>query len=348
LRSVVQLRKLMHVHFHFSHHWKRFVFLHPRNALRENSLVKYCFSSCDRLSTLTFESGCHLLRICESAFSFCSSLQFICIPAWGEFLGKWCFFYCKSLCVLTLESGCRLTRIDARTFSDCSSLKSICIPGSVELLGSCCFNSCWSLVNLDFESSCNLRRMDDHAFFVLFGALILFYSCFCWTGWQLLFLVLSVSITLTFESGSKLSEFGVDTFLGRLSLKSICFPLSLEKISHTEISMVSVESVHRFFSVSHPFRLDVNENCVIRCYVSKRIWHSHLGCYICSLEVFWVQTSFEVGVCSSLPTYSNSWMRILILCKTEVDLYSWFYWSSLQILFFALPLTFNTGIRIRL
>jgi hypothetical protein len=44
-------------------------------------LGKDCFSLCESLSTVTFESGSKLSSIEEFAFAYCSSLSSICIPS---------------------------------------------------------------------------------------------------------------------------------------------------------------------------------------------------------------------------------------------------------------------------
>jgi hypothetical protein len=50
-------------------------------------LGKSCFSGCESLSTVTFESGSQLSSIAQSAFSFCSSLSSIFVPSSVEMLG---------------------------------------------------------------------------------------------------------------------------------------------------------------------------------------------------------------------------------------------------------------------
>jgi hypothetical protein len=44
-------------------------------------LGKYCFSGCESLSTVTFESGSQLSSIAEDAFCCCSSLSSIYCPS---------------------------------------------------------------------------------------------------------------------------------------------------------------------------------------------------------------------------------------------------------------------------
>jgi hypothetical protein len=92
-------------------------------------LGSLCFSCCNLLSSITFESDSRLIQIESSAFSF-SSLQSIVIPRSAELLCSSCFSLCKSLSSITIESDSRLTRIESSAFSS-SSLQSIVIPRSV-------------------------------------------------------------------------------------------------------------------------------------------------------------------------------------------------------------------------
>jgi uncharacterized protein YuzB (UPF0349 family) len=93
-----------------------------------------CFSYCQSLSSITFESNSHLTRIESSAFSG-SSLASIMIPNSVEILGSRCFSYCKSLSSITFESNSRLTRIESSAFSF-SSLQSLVIPSTILFVAS--------------------------------------------------------------------------------------------------------------------------------------------------------------------------------------------------------------------
>jgi hypothetical protein len=97
-----------------------------------------CFSRCQSLSSITFESNSHLTRIESEAFSF-SSLQSILIPRNVEILGSHCFSWCESLSSLTFESNSHLTRIESYAFSF-SSLQSILIPSTILFIASDAFD----------------------------------------------------------------------------------------------------------------------------------------------------------------------------------------------------------------
>jgi tRNA A-37 threonylcarbamoyl transferase component Bud32 len=96
-----------------------------------------CFSYCESLSSITFESNSHLIRIESEAF-YKSSLETIMIPKNVEILGSKCFSYCKSLSSITFESNSHLTRIESEAFSY-SSLQSIIISQNVQFIDGSAF-----------------------------------------------------------------------------------------------------------------------------------------------------------------------------------------------------------------
>jgi hypothetical protein len=112
-------------------------------------------------SSLTFEPGSKLSRIEDHAFSHCSILKSISIPASVESLGDQCFYECSSLSSVTFGSGSKLVGIEARAFATCPRLKSISIPSSVESFGDQCFYECRSLSSVTFESGHFVITIDD-------------------------------------------------------------------------------------------------------------------------------------------------------------------------------------------
>jgi hypothetical protein len=123
-----------------------------------------CFGSCLRLSTLTFESGCQISILGDSAFADCLSVQSICIPASVEIISQYCFRWCEYLSELVFESGCRLSTLGESAFEECRSLQSIRVPAPVETISKYCFRWCEQLSELVFESGCRLSALDECAF----------------------------------------------------------------------------------------------------------------------------------------------------------------------------------------
>ena len=83
-------------------------------------------------------------KICDGAFSSCSSLTSITIPNSVTSIGKSAFYRCSSLISIDIPSG--VTFIGEHAFYDCSSLTSITIPNSVTSIGYNAFSNC-SLLN---------------------------------------------------------------------------------------------------------------------------------------------------------------------------------------------------------
>jgi hypothetical protein len=129
---------------------------------------------CKSLSRVTFASGSCLKRIEERAFSECTRLQEIEIPASVEVLCEECFgpardglgkmiASCESLSRVTFAPGSCLKRIERWAFYSCNSLKEMEIPASVQEIGGGCFR--WSsLSRVTFASGSVLKRIGKQAF----------------------------------------------------------------------------------------------------------------------------------------------------------------------------------------
>ena len=133
------------------------------------------FKGCSSLTTVTFEQGSQLKTIAggyyESsfssyygAFSDCTALTSIEIPASVTTIEAAAFKGCSSLTTVTFEQGSQLKTIAGGyyessssyyygAFSGCSSLTSIEIPASVETIGSCAFSGCTSLTAIEIPAS---------------------------------------------------------------------------------------------------------------------------------------------------------------------------------------------------
>jgi hypothetical protein len=250
------------------------------------SILRY-FGS-DSNVNLNFEleplsSGCSCLfnsrlqRIASKAFSWCSSLQSICIPYSVELLGEHCFEGCGSLSTVTFESGSKLTRIEQYAFSGCSSLRSISLPASLEMIdGSALLLTGISRITiedgnrhlrisgnllLDFEGICVIRYFGTDSTVILSRDIeILGPSSFqCCKSLS----------SLKFESGSKLRRIGAHALRGCASLGSICLPASLEMIDSSildrrAIAQISIEEGNRHLRVSSNFLLDFDGTALIR------------------------------------------------------------------------------------
>ena len=125
------------------------------------------FNRCKALTTVTFEKGSQLKTIeggdvfsdYYGAFSDCTSLTSIEIPASVETIGSTAFERCTALTTVTFEKGSQLKIIELDTFRSCHSLTSIEIPASVETIGAAAFIYCTALTTVTFEKGSQLKTI---------------------------------------------------------------------------------------------------------------------------------------------------------------------------------------------
>ena len=150
------------------------------------------FAGCRSLTTISFEKNSNLKDIRSEvasdfgsatsdiiyysyygAFSDCSSLTSIEIPASVETIGAHAFNLCHSLAKVTFEKGSKLKEISGYgyyvekrypathwhgVFSDCP-ITSIEIPASVESIEECAFKGCSQLASVTFEKGSKLKTI---------------------------------------------------------------------------------------------------------------------------------------------------------------------------------------------
>ena len=132
------------------------------------------FKGCSSLKTVTFEKGSQLKTIggnysepdYNGAFSDCTALTSIEIPASVETIEASAFKGCSKLATVTFEKGSNLKTIGGGysssyyygAFSDCP-ITSIEIPASVETIEASAFGSCSSLETVTFEKGSQLQTI---------------------------------------------------------------------------------------------------------------------------------------------------------------------------------------------
>ena len=110
------------------------------------------FKGCSKLATVTFEKGSKLKTIGGSyashgvfyyygAFSDCTALTSIEIPASVETIGAAAFMRCSKLATVTFEKGSKLKTIDGYAFS-----------------------CCWALTTVDMSACTQVTKIRDEAF----------------------------------------------------------------------------------------------------------------------------------------------------------------------------------------
>lgn len=168
------------------------------------------FAGCRSLTTISFEKNSNLKDIRSEvaidfgsatsdiiyysyygAFSDCSSLTSIEIPASVETIGDHAFLRCHSLAKVTFEKGSKLKEISGYgyyvekrypathwhgVFSDCP-ITSIEIPASVESISACAFSPCSQLASVTFEKGSMLKTIGGKSVYggVISGSKVYYY-----------------------------------------------------------------------------------------------------------------------------------------------------------------------------
>lgn len=168
------------------------------------------FKSCSSLANITFEKGSILRDIkggskmasdymsidYYGAFSDCSALTAIEIPASVESIGVAAFHCCKRLASVTFEHSSKLKSIGGGwsspyggfsygAFLYCSSLTSIKIPASVETIGASAFKGCIKLTTVTFEKESRLTTIEGYYDYGYKAAHGTFTNCFALTTIEL-------------------------------------------------------------------------------------------------------------------------------------------------------------------
>ena len=168
------------------------------------------FKSCSSLANITFEKGSILRDIkggskmasdymsidYYGAFSDCSALTAIEIPASVESIGVAAFYSCKRLASVTFEHSSKLKSIGGGwsspyggfsygAFLYCSSLTSIKIPASVETIGASAFKGCIKLTTVTFEKESRLTTIEGYYDYGYKAAHGTFTNCFALTTIEL-------------------------------------------------------------------------------------------------------------------------------------------------------------------
>ena len=90
-------------------------------------------------------------KIDGSAFSHCSNLVGVTIPASVTSIGSCAFEYCSNLQSIVIPDG--VTKILGNTFDSCTKLTQVVIPTSVARISAGAFLSCTSLANVYYKGS---------------------------------------------------------------------------------------------------------------------------------------------------------------------------------------------------
>ncbi len=120
--------------------------------LTDLAIPQSAFSGCTRLQNVIFEDGSRVTSIGDSAFTGCSSLSAITIPASVATIGATAFRNCTALSNISFEeaeegSAAEIS-IGNSAFSGCTSLTSITLPAHLTELNTGTFAGCTTLQNV--------------------------------------------------------------------------------------------------------------------------------------------------------------------------------------------------------
>ena len=121
-------------------------------------IANYAFSGCSGLTSIMIPAS--MKYIGNYAFENCSSLESITIPDKVTSIGAGAFSGCSSLAGITIPEG--VMGIASNAFSGCSKLENIAISEGVTSIGQYAFEGCSSLTNIKIPDS--VTSIEDLAF----------------------------------------------------------------------------------------------------------------------------------------------------------------------------------------
>jgi hypothetical protein len=191
------------------------------------TLSDYSFSG-SPVRRVIFEPVSRLSILGISAFSNCTSLISICIPASVEQIQSKCFEGCLNLREFGFESGSKAFSFGGSAFSQ-TGLNSICIPALLHEIGKSCFSGS-RLSGITFNPNGKLSKIQESAFYgsgirsICIPRSLTSILSHCFQECR------SLSI-VTFESPSNIRLLPEYVFSFCSSLESICVPKSVDTIS---------------------------------------------------------------------------------------------------------------------
>ncbi|WP_440424988.1 leucine-rich repeat protein [Prevotella sp.] len=120
---------------------------------------RYAFSGCSGLTSLTLPAG--ITEIGEYAFCDCDGLTSLTLPAGITWISYGAFRGCSGLTSLTLPAG--ITEISSEAFRGCSGLTSLTLPAGITEIYNGTFYGCSGLTSLTLPAG--ITEIDSEAFY---------------------------------------------------------------------------------------------------------------------------------------------------------------------------------------
>lgn len=233
--------------------------------------------------------GCPIVNIDESAFSACSKIKSVSIPATVTEIEKEAFHYLVNLETVTFRGESQLKTIGDCAFDDCIKLTSVTIPASVTEIGFGAFSGCSSLTAINVEAG-NTKYVSDNG--ILFNKdktkLILYPSKKVGTSYTVPASVKTLETyafsmnpylnAITFEQNSCIEDMGDYIFGNCTALKTVTIPKGVTNIGLipfagcSSLESINVESGNtKYFSVDGVLMSkDKNGTSIIRYPEAKK------------------------------------------------------------------------------
>jgi len=120
------------------------------------------FSSCSGLTAVTLPAK--LTSIGDWAFEDCTKLKSITIPAGVTKIGEYAFAGCSSLTTITMSANSKLTEIPDYFAQNCGKLTAFTVTASIKKIGTEAFSRCRSLASVTFSANSKCSDIGDYAF----------------------------------------------------------------------------------------------------------------------------------------------------------------------------------------
>ena len=123
-------------------------------------IADYAFYGLDTITSLSFEDAASLTGIGTSAFSGCSGVTSLTLPATVTELGFGAFQNCTGLQTLVIGEG--ITALPTQCFNGCTALTDVTLPDTVTTIGERAFAGCASLTRVTVPAA--VQQISDTAF----------------------------------------------------------------------------------------------------------------------------------------------------------------------------------------
>ena len=121
------------------------------------------FRNCANLVSVDFTDCTDLEGIGSYAFSGCTSLTSITLPASVSFISGYAFYSCQGLTTVAIPDNSQLYAIYEHAFDYCLNLSTIVLPSSLKTIGEEAFSDCRALTSINIPEG--LTSIYEYAFY---------------------------------------------------------------------------------------------------------------------------------------------------------------------------------------